>query len=706
MNIERSHEEANIGRPNWEHLNDKLHVLITIDDYENRAKIRLEKASQYISQFLQESIKVSDKDDHVKLMQSMELSILRKESLPFTWPVNFTGLPKLDYSSKRNPIFTKHFKSLNIGHNNRYLPRSYYISPAIQHSQQYFLPFSSSHGQNYPQLNQQQQQLHIDIPTSQPVHNPNGFTPCCHHHHYQNNNNLLVFPSPSSSDLSTTMYLHRNTTGSNDFTGYYKSTYQQTHNQTPSSSLSNTLSVPVTPLTVNCWSCTYSGLTSSSLSNYPSIQQTSMNHAIDIVTGKNQHSCNITPGNYLSPNCMNNYCTQSNYDTATSSSSLMKLHLPFHGKQLVTSSSSSSNITSQAIINTKHIHQKANTNNDSVGFRKKSQKCCCSGDQSTCYYQSDEHIRNTVTNNDNHSHSISALNRNTSKGVKKYYSEKCNDTTSFTTTSSSKNSNKNIVNENVVITTRSTTTTTSSSSSSNRQTGSPTVIVKINTDDNSNNNNNNKSINSHKSMKNHLTEQEQLNQCKYATVTLHDECKKLDFKSTIHQTTNYNHSSQIDDDDDDEDHIITTATTTSTIHSVSSRNNQTLHRNKNGFSKNSTLNTSHNTSPPTTTTTITSSTRKLSKSNLKPIGLVTDEAEWPKLGTNMTTTSANSLQTSIVANCKWSLSSSSSLSMSNVVVNGNGDVDADADSKKDDQLQTLSHNSNSIALDHHDTLKK
>ncbi|VDP64122.1 unnamed protein product [Schistosoma mattheei] len=70
---------ANFVRPNSEqHLNDNLHVLITVEDYENRAKVRLEKASEYISMFLQESVKVSDKEDKVKMMQLMELSILRK----------------------------------------------------------------------------------------------------------------------------------------------------------------------------------------------------------------------------------------------------------------------------------------------------------------------------------------------------------------------------------------------------------------------------------------------------------------------------------------------------------------------------------------------------------------------------------------------------------------------------------------------------
>ena len=33
-------EEQNRGKPNWEHLNDELHVLITVEDTENRAKLK------------------------------------------------------------------------------------------------------------------------------------------------------------------------------------------------------------------------------------------------------------------------------------------------------------------------------------------------------------------------------------------------------------------------------------------------------------------------------------------------------------------------------------------------------------------------------------------------------------------------------------------------------------------------------------------
>ena len=45
-------EEQNRGKPNWEHLNDELHVLITVEDSENRAKLKLERAVEEVKKLL------------------------------------------------------------------------------------------------------------------------------------------------------------------------------------------------------------------------------------------------------------------------------------------------------------------------------------------------------------------------------------------------------------------------------------------------------------------------------------------------------------------------------------------------------------------------------------------------------------------------------------------------------------------------------
>ncbi len=55
MNNHCSHylqEEQNRGKPNWEHLNDKLHVLITVEDSENRAQPKLERAIEEVKKLL------------------------------------------------------------------------------------------------------------------------------------------------------------------------------------------------------------------------------------------------------------------------------------------------------------------------------------------------------------------------------------------------------------------------------------------------------------------------------------------------------------------------------------------------------------------------------------------------------------------------------------------------------------------------------
>jgi len=45
-------EEMNRGKPNWEHLNEDLHVLITVEDAQNRATIRLRKAADEVRKLL------------------------------------------------------------------------------------------------------------------------------------------------------------------------------------------------------------------------------------------------------------------------------------------------------------------------------------------------------------------------------------------------------------------------------------------------------------------------------------------------------------------------------------------------------------------------------------------------------------------------------------------------------------------------------
>lgn len=45
-------EEQNRGKVNWEHLNDELHVLITVEDTQNRAQVKLKRALEEVKQLL------------------------------------------------------------------------------------------------------------------------------------------------------------------------------------------------------------------------------------------------------------------------------------------------------------------------------------------------------------------------------------------------------------------------------------------------------------------------------------------------------------------------------------------------------------------------------------------------------------------------------------------------------------------------------
>lgn len=51
-------EEQMKGKPNWEHLNDDLHVLITCDDTKNRAEIKLKRAIEEIKKLLVPAVSV------------------------------------------------------------------------------------------------------------------------------------------------------------------------------------------------------------------------------------------------------------------------------------------------------------------------------------------------------------------------------------------------------------------------------------------------------------------------------------------------------------------------------------------------------------------------------------------------------------------------------------------------------------------------
>lgn len=70
---DKKKEEANRGKPNWEHLSDDLHVLITVEDSENRAAMKIKRALEEVRKLL---VPHAEGEDELKKRQLMELAII------------------------------------------------------------------------------------------------------------------------------------------------------------------------------------------------------------------------------------------------------------------------------------------------------------------------------------------------------------------------------------------------------------------------------------------------------------------------------------------------------------------------------------------------------------------------------------------------------------------------------------------------------
>ncbi|KAK6755555.1 hypothetical protein RB195_014122 [Necator americanus] len=73
-------EEANRGKPNWEHLDDELHVLLQCEDTENRARVKLRSAMEHVKKLL---VPAPEGTDELKRKQLMELAIINGTYRPF-----------------------------------------------------------------------------------------------------------------------------------------------------------------------------------------------------------------------------------------------------------------------------------------------------------------------------------------------------------------------------------------------------------------------------------------------------------------------------------------------------------------------------------------------------------------------------------------------------------------------------------------------
>jgi protein quaking len=160
---DKKKEEANRGKPNWEHLNDELHVLITVEDTPNRANVKIQRAIEEVKKLL---IPVVDGDDELKKRQLMELAIIngtyRDSSVRNGEGETARMMP--------SPISLQHFTAR---HNQQQIGAPLMISPAGRHL------ISQSHLMNGTP------------PALIPADNGLLYPFDAFHHHYLANPNLL-----------------------------------------------------------------------------------------------------------------------------------------------------------------------------------------------------------------------------------------------------------------------------------------------------------------------------------------------------------------------------------------------------------------------------------------------------------------------------------------------------------------------------------
>uniref|UniRef100_A0A0N5B4F2 KH domain-containing protein n=1 Tax=Strongyloides papillosus TaxID=174720 RepID=A0A0N5B4F2_STREA len=99
---DKKKEEAFRGKPNWEHLDDELHVLIQCEDTQNRAEVKINNAVNQVDKLL---IPAPEGSDELKRKQLMELAIINgtyRSSTSNKYPVS--GVTPLSLNSNSNNL--------------------------------------------------------------------------------------------------------------------------------------------------------------------------------------------------------------------------------------------------------------------------------------------------------------------------------------------------------------------------------------------------------------------------------------------------------------------------------------------------------------------------------------------------------------------------------------------------------------------------
>jgi len=103
---DKNKENANRNKPNWEHLNEDLHVLITTTDTHNRAQVKLNRAETEVRKLL---IPRADGEDDLKKKQLMELAIINGTYRDNSSPARNSrqvANPLMNMNNMSNQLFT------------------------------------------------------------------------------------------------------------------------------------------------------------------------------------------------------------------------------------------------------------------------------------------------------------------------------------------------------------------------------------------------------------------------------------------------------------------------------------------------------------------------------------------------------------------------------------------------------------------------
>ncbi|MEQ2275618.1 hypothetical protein XENORESO_006177, partial [Xenotaenia resolanae] len=70
-------EEQNRGKPNWEHLNEDLHVLITVEDSQNRAETKMRRAVEEVKKLLVPAVSTfyTEAPTYITLLMNSQLPL-------------------------------------------------------------------------------------------------------------------------------------------------------------------------------------------------------------------------------------------------------------------------------------------------------------------------------------------------------------------------------------------------------------------------------------------------------------------------------------------------------------------------------------------------------------------------------------------------------------------------------------------------------